>query len=416
MHSKQIQKYLRSRAITTPWQLTGIGRSDFQATVVIPALAEAHSLPKTLASLTVNPVESLQQTLILCVINNRADATDEQQAESWQTLNWLQSNPCPQLNLAWVDAGSPGLELPEKEGVGLARKIGFDLSLRSLDWAQEPLLISLDADTLVDENYLPAIFSHFQQGGCGGATLPFRHQVGATAEEETAIRRYELYLRSYLFGLQQAGSPYAFHSIGSAFACRAAAYLKAGGMNRRSAAEDFYFLQQLAKTGGVEMLSGTLVRPSARFSARVPFGTGRVVQGQVEQGEMLFSFSSAASFAVLRDWLQLVAESWQSPAAALLTRAAEISPLFGEFLQGLDFLSNWQKLQRNHRHRQQFLTAFHGWFDALRTRQLLHRLEDRDSEITIGDSVGRLLAWGGYSGIDDERQQLLLLEKLQGVA
>jgi len=47
--------------------------------------------------------------------------------------------------------------------------------------------------------------------------------------------------------LQQAGSPYAYHTIGSAFACRAEAYIAAGGMNRRHAAEDFYFLQQLAK-------------------------------------------------------------------------------------------------------------------------------------------------------------------------
>jgi hypothetical protein len=412
--SKQLTKYLRSRASIFPWQVCGTGRSAFEAAVVIPALAEAQSLPQTLTSLVSNPAEILQQTLILVVVNNRLNAAVEQLLDNRKTLTWLQSNPCPQLNLAWIDASSAGVELADSEGVGLARKIGFDLSLTLLDWTQEPLLISLDADTLVDDNYLPAIFRHFQRSQTGGVTLPFRHQTGETAAEETAIRRYELYLRSYLFGLQQAASPYAFHSIGSAFACRAAAYLKAGGMNRRSAGEDFYFLQQLAKTGGVEMLSGTLVRPSARFSARVPFGTGRVVQGQVEQGAMLFRFSSVASFAVLRDWLQSVAEGWQAPAGSLMERAAEISPLLGEFLQGLDFLPNWQKLQRNHRHRQQFLAAFHCWFDGLRTRQLLSRLGNTDSEATGGDSVGRLLVWGGHPRIDDERQQLSLLQELQG--
>jgi hypothetical protein len=415
MPSRQLQKYLRNRAVTAPWQIAGSGLTDFAAAVVIPALAESQSLPQTLASLANNSAQTLQHTLIVVVVNNRCDAAAMLLSDNQKTLAGLQTNPFPQLNLAWVDASSAGCEFPTKDGVGLARKIGFDLALSRLAWEKSPLLISLDADTLVDNNYLPAIFAHFKQTARGGATLPFRHQPAANPHQEQAIRRYELYLRSYLFGLQQAGSPYAFHTIGSAFACRADAYLKAGGMNRRQAAEDFYFLQQQAKTSGIEMLSGTLVAPSARFSGRVPFGTGRVVQGQVEQAAPLFRFTAVAAFTVLRDWLQLVADGWQEPAGSLLARAAQFSPCLVVFLQGLDFVPNWQKLQQHHRRRERFMAAFHGWFDGLRTRQLLSRLQGEAGEIDAVDSVARLLVWGGYPGIEDERLQLLLLEELQGV-
>ncbi|HEY5672069.1 MAG TPA: hypothetical protein VIR78_00015 [Malonomonas sp.] len=413
MSSRQIEKYLRSRAILSPWQLAGASGRDFRAAVVIPALAELQSLPLTLASLATNSAESLLQTLIVVVINNRADSAADQFRENQQTLNWLQTQPFPTLNLAWVDVSSAGLQLPAKDGVGLARKLGFDLALSRLNWQRSPLLISLDADTLVDSNYLTAIYAHFRPHRCGGAALPFRHQPADNPAQEQAIRRYELYLRSQLFGLQMAGSPYAYHSIGSAFSCRAEAYVKAGGMNRRLAGEDFYFLQQLAKTCGVEMLSGTLVQPSPRFSTRVSFGTGRAVQGQVEQGRELFGFTSAAAFQVLQGWLRLVNARWEDSAASLLAAAGELSPVLAQALEGLDFATNWQKLQQNHRRRPQFLSAFHGWFDALRSRQLLTRLDVKPL-VAQATLIDELLAWGGYPGLKSAEQQLAKLEILQG--
>ena len=412
--SKQRQKYLRTRAITAPWQLNGSERTDFRAAVVIPALTESQSLPQTLASLATNPAEALQQTLIAIVANNRVDVSADQLQDNQQTLAWLQTKPFPQLNLAWVDASSAGLELPAKEGVGLARKIGFDLSLSFLDWTKQPLLISLDADTLVDQNYLPVIFEHFRLSQKGGAVVPFRHQSALCSQQETAIRHYELYLRSYVFGLQQAGSPYAYHSIGSTIACRAAAYVNAGGMNRRRAAEDFYFLQQLAKTSGIEPLAGTVVRPSARFSDRVPFGTGKAVRGQVEEGRQFFKFISVDSFTFLKAWFELVENAWNLAAENLLQRAAEISSVLQVFLLQLDFPTVWGRLQRNYATRQQRLAAFHLWFDGLRTRQLLMQLEaDKDS--SVDELVDELLEWGGFSVIRDCSEQLALLESRQGV-
>ncbi len=415
MLDKAISRYLRARAVTSPWQIEGPGRNNFTAAIVIPALAEYENLPSTLDSLSLSPCELLAQTLVVIVINNRTDISSASRESNQQTLGWLKSHPCPQLNLAWVDACSPGLELPEREGVGLARKIGFDLCLERLDGLKNPLLISLDADTLVDENYLAAIFSHFQLTASGGAVLPFRHQAATDQSQERAIRSYELYLRSYLFGLQRAGSPYAYHSIGSAFACRADAYVKAGGMNRRQAAEDFYFLQQLAKTSGIAMLDGTVVRPAPRFSERVPFGTGQAVQEQVEQGTAPFRLIPATSFRLLKAWLELVADGWEASAAEICRQAEAISPVLGVFLGELNFLQVWNRLQKNHAASEQRLCAFHTWFDALRTRQLLTRAAVAGNA-SDEQLIEELLSWGRCPGAATGIAPLALLEKLQGVS
>lgn len=411
--SVSLAKYLSKRAVDGPWQISGTDRLDFTAAVVIPVLAEAEALPQTLQSLATNPVDSLDKTLILLVVNNRQDASAVQKGANRQTLEWLQTHPCRQLQLAWIDAASPGRELPAREGVGLARKIGFDLALQSLVWQQSALLISLDADTLVDDNYLPAIEAHFEQTGSGAGVVPFRHQAGATAAQEKAIRDYELYLRSYLLGLRLAGSPYAYQTLGSAFACRATAYVAAAGMNRRRAAEDFYFLQQVAKTTAVDCLQGTVVQPSPRCSDRVPFGTGQVVR-ETLQTAAAYRFVPAADFRLLQDWLTLVGRHSTVPADQLLRWATDLSSVLGGFLQTLDFVTNWGLLQRNHADQVARRKAFHSWFDALRTRQLLGRL-GREEGGAPTEAVAGLLAWAGYGGVVDPAEQLVLLERLQGV-
>ena len=186
---------------------------------------------------------------------------------------------------------------PPKQGVGLARKIGLDLALPLLDYGGgDPLLVCLDADTLVQPDYLPAITRHFARSTAGGAAIPYRHRPAADPAGQGAIDRYELFLRAYVLGLELAGSPYAFHTVGSAMACRASAYVASGGMNRRLAGEDFYFLQQVHKTSGVAPLAGTVVHPSPRSSHRVPFGTGRAVGDMLAEGEQRLLFYQPVCF------------------------------------------------------------------------------------------------------------------------
>ncbi len=418
MLAAPFSRYLEKRTVPGPWRLEGCARPDFDAAVVIPALAEAAFLPATLASLALNPPDLLERFLVVIVVNHRAEADSAEVEDNHRLLAWLRAGGhSSALRLAWVDAASAGRELPPGEGVGLARKLGCDLALARLAWggAAEPLLVMLDADTLVDGDYLPAIAAHFRRVKAGGAVLPFAHQSGATAELDAAIERYELYMRGYVLGLVLAGSPYAYHAVGSTIACRAAAYLQAGGMNRRQAGEDFYFLQQLAKTSGVAALTGTLVRPAARLSRRVPFGTGASLHKQLAGGAHVIQCHPAAAFDRLGAWLAMgTAAGPDLPGVELLRRAGAIDPALGVFLHELGLPAIWDRLRQTHRHPAALRRAFHGWFDALRSRQLLHRLAGGSCPLEPPETaLPPLLARAGLPGTGEIGKQLAMLRFLQ---
>lgn len=411
-------EYLRTRAVTGPWHLKGCTRGDFAGAVVIPALAESANLFATLSSLAHNPPDLCQQILVVVVVNHREDSVDSDKSDNLVTLEKLSAGgpEHSSLCLAWIDAASSGCELPVKSGgVGLARKIGLDLALTRLDFIHHnPILICLDADTLVQPDYLSALMLHFKSCQYGGGVIPFLHQQVDASPTHAAITRYELYLRSFVQGLSRAGSPYAFHSVGSAMACRASAYVKIGGMNSRSAGEDFYFLQQLARTVGVAQVRGTIVHPSQRASHRVPFGTGRSIARILEGDTGAVLFYHCECFHILAAWLELITNELESECHALLTRAGDISPHLVDYLNQIRFVEIWGKLRRNNPRQKALLKAFHGWFDGLKTMKLIHHLSATayprcHPEIAIPP----LFQWCGLDPASDQESQLEVLRQRQ---
>jgi hypothetical protein len=351
-----------------------------------------------------------------------------------------------------VDAASPGLEMPAKiGGVGLARKIGFDLALTRLNYQKgTPLLISLDADTLTRPDYLPALTEHFRDVGAngsqssvgtsryggnrllpscrtdtvvptlidrwpgGGAVIPFCHQPGSNPGEDQAISRYELFLRTYVLGLSLAGSPYAFHTVGSAMACTAEAYVRMGGMNRRGAGEDFYFLQHLAKTAGISQVKGTVVYPSARTSHRVPFGTGRSITDLLAQKDGAVLFYRVECFQILSRWLNLVEQTLHGDGKFILGQAEKISDHLADFLRGIEFEVCWERLRRNFRTPRTLLKGFHDWFDGLKTMKFIHFLSAGPyPRMDPEQAVPGLLEWAGLDKETKIEGQLQLLRKIQ---
>ncbi len=415
------ERHLKTRAVNGQWRIEGCTGSGFAGAVVIPALAEAATIPATLSSLAANPPAILRDFLVLVVVNHRPDASPDDKADNCMTLGLLAGGDpgWDRLNLAWVDAASAGLELPLKGGgVGLARRIGLDLALARLNAMNgEALLVCLDADTLVRPDYLPELVRHFGQSACGAAVVPFQHQRGPTPESDRLIMRYELFLRGYVLGLALASSPYAFHSVGSAMACRASAYVKIGGMNSRAAGEDFYFLQQLARTVGVEQLAGTVVHPSPRASHRVPFGTGRSVLRMQAGGEGEQPFYHPACFRLLRAWLKLVADCTDADGSTLRELAGEISPCLGEYLELNRFEEIWDKLRRNNPGQSSLLKAFHGWFDGLKTMKLIHHLSDGPfPRCEPDEALAELFAWRGLETVSGVEERLGSLRRLQNGA
>ncbi|MDT8318711.1 MAG: glycosyltransferase, partial [bacterium] len=255
-----IKKYISKSPETEKWQLSGNSYGYIDKVVVIPALAESVSLLKTLASLAENEQTQLNSTLVICVVNNRCPSisSKEEIEDNGITLDYLlhlssgmdPPSTCPGpvyfkkvnesgMKIAFVDASTESRELPAKGGVGIARKIGMDLALGRLDYDSDGpvLIICLDADTLVDRNYLKEIGEYFNDHNDAAAVVAFSHILPDDEASRAAAIAYELFLRYYETGLRFANSPYAFQTIGSTMVCRADAYAAVGGMNRKRGGE-----------------------------------------------------------------------------------------------------------------------------------------------------------------------------------
>lgn len=422
--ARRFTEWLHGRGLADR-PLVGAGGQDVSRVVVIPVLAESESLFQTLESLAQNPAEELEGTLVVCVVNNRAEpyARVDLIADNRKVLEQLKQivqgrRPLAvgagALRLAYIDASSPGKELRPKMGVGEARRIGLDYALAVLCRNDLPdgLLISLDADTTVARNYLQGIREHFAAHDSGAAVVAYAHPVPDDPHHREAILLYELFLRYHELGLRAAGSPYALPTIGSTIVVRGGAYVAAGGMNRKQAGEDFYFVQQLVKTGSVTRIDTTTVFPSPRASDRVPFGTGVGVGRFLAGDGGLRTAYHPEGYLVLGAWLALVQDRLDAPAAELLEGGAAVAPQLGTFLMQQGFEGVWPKLQHNAPDLPGLAAQFHRWFDGFKSLKLIHHLRDHGfPPMPLEEAVTNLLASFGVgvgSSSDPDRMSCLL--------
>lgn len=338
---------------------------DYRRAVVIPAWDECLELPPVLDSLSAAlPPEG--PTAVIVAVNHPPDAAA---APSLELLALLAEYAPANRDISILP-----LYLPElKGGVGAARAAGMDAftAITPPEKAGDTLIYSLDADSPVAPEYFKAVERTFAAHPAAVAVVPgFRHRTGADAAQEAAIREYEAWQRRYVERLRAAGSPYGFYTIGSAMVCRVESYIRCGGMKHREAGEDFYFMQDLAKTGQVISLDEVLVHPSPRTSGRVPFGTGPAVK-KLLAGIPPEEISDAA-FAELG---QLLARSRE--ADALDSADGFFGLVAGErtreFLRQEGFLRIWDKVIANQPPSGAArIAAFDRWFDGLKTLRFLH--------------------------------------------
>jgi hypothetical protein len=403
--SQRVSKYLAKQSLFARWPLQSPSTEGVEKIVAIPALAEDPGLFDTLRDLSRNDPSELGRTLVIVVVNNREiPHSPPEDIENNQVALMKLRRFGEGLRLSFVDAASPGQELPEKEGVGLARKIGLDWGLEILfqNCAEQGALISLDADTRVEPNYLTAITKEFIHPTGWAGVVDYAHPVDDPSIDESrrsAISQYELFLRYHELGLAYAGSPYAFPTIGSAMVCTGEAYAAVSGMKRTQAGEDFYFLQALAKSGPIRKVRGTTVHPSSRPSHRVPFGTGNTIRsilgGDIE-GVPLYP---PESYSILKRWLSTVRSHLEEDGDGLTRLAEKIDTRLSAFLTEQNFLSTWDRIRMNAKSPDRRLEQFHRWFDAFRTLRLFHRLRDRGHpDVSAQDGIGWILAGAGETG------------------
>jgi hypothetical protein len=368
--------------------------TKFDLAVVIPAISEYENLIRLLNSLAENNFNESFKIVLIIVINSCKSSSREVKEENKKTLQLLHSilnkdlehHPTIKkfvssgLNLGIVDASSKGCELPDKTGgVGLARKIGMDLALTIFDYSKpaKRIIASLDADCLVKENYIEVILSAFIYKNFNAAVINYEHPLPEDDETRKAIICYEIFLRYYQLGLKYAASSYDFQTVGSTMVCDHEAYIKVEGMNRRKAAEEFYFLEKLAKHYTVGRITSTKVFPSPRPSWRVPFGTGQRVTRFLSKSQNEYLLYHPESFIILKGWLKLFHSNKSLSSKDYLQKAKEIHIELSNFLKEQNFERNWDKILLNAKDEKHMQSQKVKWFDGFRTLKLIHHFRDK---------------------------------------
>ncbi len=387
-----VQRYLEKYSFDV-WQLESTLNSKIENAVIVPVICEYENLRKLLASLVENDLAYFHNTVIIFVVNNFLESSEEVKIDNQRSMAFLReiifkktssdsqiskihnSN----LNVALVDASSPGFEMPKKiGGVGLARKIGMDEALKIFDYQSnsKKLLICLDADCVVESNYLKSIVEKFNSNNLSAGYVNFEHNIDEDLTTAEAIICYELFLHYYVLGLKYANSPFAFHTIGSTIICDYESYIKVEGMNKRKAAEDFYFLEKLAKNYKIEKINSTTVYPSSRNSWRVPFGTGQRVGRFLSHKQNEYLLYDPVCFDILKQWLNIFSSTDSFSAKDYLNSAENIHPELSNFLMQQNFVSDWNKILKNSVTKKQIAKQKQKWFDGFKTLKLIHHLRD----------------------------------------
>lgn len=389
--------------------------------IVIPCFDETE-LIKSLQSLK-NCHAPKCSVEVIVIINDGEQTSDQIKSQNSTTFEiastWAKKNSTKHLQFL-IDYKT---NLPKKiAGVGTARKIGMDEAVRRLEHIGKPkgVIVCFDADSLCEQNYLLAIEEHFHENpktqACG---IHFEHPIDGeeySPEIYDAIIKYELHLRYYIHAQKFAGFPLAYQTIGSSMAVRCNAYQQQGGMNKRKAGEDFYFIHKFTILNAHTEIKKTKTIPSPRRSNRVPFGTGKAVndildlEGNADHGieyqtynfkifEDLEPFLSVAPNLLLFDKKQIQAMKENLPAS------------IRQFLEENNFDTKLAEIQANTTIPITFGGRFFRWFNAFFLMKYVHFARDHyHPNVPIEEAAKTLLQKFYFKDMGNASAKELLLE------
>lgn len=348
--------------------------------VVIPCHNEPH-LEQSLNSLQICDLPNFPVEVIVVVNASEKDPAMIQ-TRNLSTfsagLAWAKENNTPQLSFHFLNFPN----LPAKDaGVGLARKIGMDEAVRRLGEAEtkDGIIVCYDADSRCDSNYFVEIERHFKaHPKTPACSIYYEHPLDGNLDEMVyeGIIRYELYLRYYVQALRWAGHPHAFHTIGSSMAVRSKAYQAQGGMNRKKAGEDFYFLHKHIPLGHFSELNTTRVIPSPRESDRVPFGTGKAIGEWLGRPDPDYPVYHLDTFRDLKEFLQWVPQlyTFRPDDAADFLEHLPLS--IAAYLRDINLFKHTGEIRSHTKSPEMFEKRFYRWFNGLKVLKYVHFARD----------------------------------------
>ena len=385
--------------------------NDLGMVVVIPCFDEP-DLIKSLESLkNCSPTECYVEIIVVFNLGRNASTTSIQQNvksrngfEKWNTSQ----TPERKFHYIWIE------ERDNKDaGAGLARKTGMDEAIYRFNTINRPegILVSFDADTVCDPNYLSEIEKHHRNHpDSDGTTIYFEHPVSGddyTPGVYHGITQYELYLRYFKTALKYAGFPFAFHTVGSCFTVKAESYVKQGGMNKKQAGEDFYFIHKLAPLGNFHEINSTRVIPSPRLSDRVPFGTGPTIRKIAESAGQPYLTYNLLSFNHLGLFLKKIDQLYNGEDSipeilSLLPESIQV------FLENQDVVNRIAEINRNSASIESFRKRFFRWFNAFLVIKFLNFAHEQFYEkVPVTDAARELLVEMDEKGVPVGARELL---------
>jgi len=357
---------------------------QWQHVVCIPAFDEAETLPLLLESLSKN-----KNLLVILVLNSPVSATNTDASLRTQKLVELikqqfslQKIINEQCELRQLNNNGSDLlllqnySIPDKQGVGLARKIACDIACQLIydNKILSPWIHNTDADVDLPADYLGATLQLHDD--TAAALYPFSHKINPQNKSQRSLQLYEYSLHYYVEALSWATSPYTFHSIGSTLLLHHKYYALARGFPRRAAGEDFYLLNKLKKIGEIQSLSKPVISLSGRSSSRVPFGTGPAINkiNELKNSETDYLFYHPQCFFYLKRWLSLLPALWQGNELDELLN----DKLLFNSLVDIGVNKSISHARENSKDQAGFNKHMHNWFDSFKTLKLIHNLRNRE--------------------------------------
>ena len=226
---KYIQRHQKYNKYPVPAEF------NYGMVVVIPCFDEPDLLITLKSLMQCAPTE---QPVGVLVVVNSSELTEEAIVEKNRTtynevLAFAEKHNQQQLSFHALLCE----DMPRKHaGVGLARKIGMEWAVRGFLQSNnsDGVIISLDADCTVSENYLQLIEHQFTTYSPNCCVLNFKHRtMDDSPALQSAIDQYEEYIWYFRNALKAIDFPFYYHTIGSAFAVLADAYVRVGGIGRQ---------------------------------------------------------------------------------------------------------------------------------------------------------------------------------------
>ena len=336
--------------------------------IIIPCLAEPHIIDIVLSLMACDLPKSRVSVIIL--LNQSEHVSSISQKLNQISFDQLCNTHTIEHSI--LDSHLIYIsDIPEKiAGVGTARKLAMDIAYHNLK-KDSGLIVSLDADCTVSENYLKEIEKLLVHNLTTELfNFYFSHPILDPASD-CHIIQYEAHLRYFINMQRWLNLPFAYQTIGSSFAVRRGAYPKVGGMNRRQAGEDFYFIHKFTKRLSVKDCPLLTVFPSSRESDRVPFGTGRAIKQMNLTNETYLSYNPK-SFIDLKSFVDNIPYLYKNDPD--LSRYA---PHVRDFLITQKFTQTLSKIRSNVKSEESFYKSFFQYWDAFTLMKYLHYCRDQ---------------------------------------